>query len=302
MTRELDLYKNILDEISDGVYCLDRDRRITYWNRAAERISGYKAEDVLGTCCAEDLLMHVSETGESLCRSDLCPAAKSIDTGCRQDCHEVFLHHKGGQRIPVHILTHPLFDEKGSIVGAVEIFKENLSAEQYRDQVERLRELALIDPLTNVGNRRYGEMQMESCLNEMKRYEWKYGVLFLDIDHFKQVNDCYGHDVGDAVLRMVANTLSLNVRSFDRVVRWGGEEFLITLVNIKEDDIQAIAEKIRVLVEKSFLKQDDISLGVTISIGATLCHGEDTRESLLKRADSLMYQSKEAGRNRVTVG
>jgi len=213
MTRELDLYKDLLNEISDGIYCLDKDRRITYWNKAAERISGYSSQEVLGTCCAEDLLMHVNENGESLCRSDLCPAAKSIQLGCEQTINQVFLHHKGGQRIPVRILTRPLFDEDGSVRGAVEIFRELLSNEQYEEQIRRLRDLALIDPLTNVGNRRYGEAQLESCLNETKRYQWKFGVLFCDIDHFKQVNDSYGHDVGDAVLQMVANTLSSNIRS-----------------------------------------------------------------------------------------
>ncbi|HNT36026.1 MAG TPA: GGDEF domain-containing protein, partial [bacterium] len=110
------------------------------------------------------------------------------------------------------------------------------------------------------------------------------------------------HDVGDAVLQMVANTLSSNIRSFDRVIRWGGEEFLVILVNIQDSDLPLIAEKIRVLVQKSFLKHQDISLSVTVSIGATLCRGDDTKESLLKRADSLMYDSKQANRNRVTIG
>lgn len=128
-------------------------------------------------------------------------------------------------------------------------------------------------------------------------------MLFIDIDHFKQFNDIYGHDVGDKVLCMVAATLKQNLRKTDTVGRWGGEEFLAILYDATSFDVlKSICEKLRTLVELSRLDLADNSLNVTISIGATLLLPHDTPESIVRRADELMYQSKQAGRNRISIG
>ncbi|HWQ45658.1 MAG TPA: GGDEF domain-containing protein, partial [Longilinea sp.] len=113
----------------------------------------------------------------------------------------------------------------------------------------------------------------------------------------------YGHDTGDKVLRMVATTLQQSTRKNDAVGRWGGEEFLVILDDLSTPDaLKFVCEKLRTLVEFSRLDLADTSLNATISIGATLLTPNDTPESLVRRADTLMYQSKQAGRNRVSVG
>jgi diguanylate cyclase (GGDEF)-like protein len=162
-------------------------------------------------------------------------------------------------------------------------------------------QLAMLDPTTGVGTRKYTEINLKGLLEEMKRYEWAFGVLFVDIDHFKRVNDSYGHDTGDIVLKMVAQTMSHNIRSFDVIGRWGGEEFLIILVNVSRGQLQAVAEKLRVLVQHSSLNIGDANISVTISIGATMARKNDTVESIVKRADLLMYRSKGKGRNTITI-
>ena len=124
----------------------------------------------------------------------------------------------------------------------------------------------------------------------------------MDIDHFKRVNDSYGHETGDTVLKMVAQTMAHNIRSFDVIGRWGGEEFLIILANITKNQLQTVAEKLRILVEHSTLNIGDAKISVTISIGATMAQKKDTVESIVKRADLLMYKSKGKGRNTVTIG
>jgi diguanylate cyclase (GGDEF)-like protein len=128
-------------------------------------------------------------------------------------------------------------------------------------------------------------------------------LLFGDIDRFKGFNDTYGHDVGDRVLRMVASTLRDNVRGDDVVGRWGGEEFVVLVQGTSSQaDVVALGEKLRALVEASRLDLPKESVTVTISLGATLLQPGDSPESLVRRADLLMYRSKEAGRNRVTAG
>jgi diguanylate cyclase (GGDEF)-like protein len=115
------------------------------------------------------------------------------------------------------------------------------------------------------------------------------------------VNDQFGHDVGDRVLKMVASTLQNNLRTFDLVCRWGGEEFVVIININNEDHLLKLAEKLRMLVEQSSLMTGNHFIRVTVSIGATLAHLHDTPHSLTYRADQLMYQSKKAGRNRVTI-
>lgn len=136
----------------------------------------------------------------------------------------------------------------------------------------------------------------------MRRYKWPCGVLFIDIDHFKDINDAHGHEVGDRALRMVAKTLLNTARSFDFVGRWGGEEFLVVLVNVGDEDrLVSIAERVRVLLGASSLTAGSSRVRLTVSMGAALAHEDDSLDSLITKADELMYHSKRTGRNRVTT-
>jgi diguanylate cyclase (GGDEF)-like protein/PAS domain S-box-containing protein len=295
-----DFYKALLDNLYDGVYFLDRERRIIYWNSGAERITGYSGDEVLGHCCRDNILMHADRDGRSLCK-DFCPAARTMEDGNPAEA-EVFLHHKEGHRVPVRTRISPLRDEDGAIIGAVEIFSDNSEKLASLSLIQDLEEKAFQDTLTGLPNRRFLEKLICTRLDEMSRYGWPFGLVFLDIDRFKLVNDSYGHDVGDEVLRMVARTLTHCSRSFDTVGRWGGEEFVAVVVNVDQEKLQRIAERYRVMVESSDLTAQDYSLRITISLGGTLARGNDTLLSLIKRADGLMYRSKQSGRNLLTMG
>jgi diguanylate cyclase (GGDEF)-like protein/PAS domain S-box-containing protein len=295
-----DFYKDVLDNLHDAVYFVDRERRITYWNRAAERITGYTAEEVMGRCCADNILMHVSEQGARLCLG-MCPLAHSMQDGQLRE-ETLYLHHKDGHRVPVAVRVAPIRDPHGTITGAAELFNDASQQLASLKRIEELEELALVCPLTKVGNRRHAETVLEARLDEFERYGWPCGVMLLDIDHFKQVNDQYGHDVGDAVLRMVARTVAGSLRSFDFVGRWGGEEFVVTAPNVTTATLKTLAQRTRALVETSQLSSGSSLLRVTVSIGGTLMAKDDTVASVVKRADTCLYRSKETGRNRVTIG
>ncbi len=295
-----ELYKHILDNLYDGVYFVDLHRKILFWNEAAEKITGYIAKDVVGSHCFDNILVHVDEYGNNLCQG-ICPLMTTMRTGESVDI-KVFLHHKNGHRIPVYVKSIPVKNvETGEIEGGIEIFKSFESLTENERKIEALESLALKDELCQIPNRRYLKEKLEMFLEMYKKFDLPFAVLFIDIDHFKHVNDDYSHDVGDKVLQMVSNTVFHNLRSNDIVARWGGEEFVVCLNNIEADELANAAERIRLLVQKSFITVDDEPLGVTISIGATLAKKEDSIDTLLQRADELLYTSKKTGRNKCTI-
>lgn len=295
MTANNELYSKVMDNLHEGVYFVDPDRTITYWNKGAENLTGYTAAEMLGKRCSDDLLMHVDDRGTVLCVEG-CPLQKTMVDGLPSEA-EVYLRHKGGHRLPVSLRVIPVFDLDHRLTGAVEIFTDNSERVALRQKIAELQRDALLDPLTGLVNRRYATETLRSMLDQMLRYGWTFGILFMDIDLFKAINDTYGHDVGDQVLKMVAKTLQANSRSFDVVARWGGEEFLAIIVNVNDETLHRVAYKLRTLVAKSSLHVGNERIGVTISLGATLARPKDTVESLMKRADQAMYRKKLSGRN-----
>jgi len=292
-------YRTLLDAVNDGIYLVDTERRIKFWNKAAEGITGFNEKEVLGRHCADNILRHIDREGKSLCETD-CPLAKTLRDGRVREA-DIYLHHKQGHRVPVHVRIAPVRDENGSIVAAVEVFGDRSRRLAMLERLAELEQTALLDPLTEVGNRRLLEGYMTSCLDELERYGWAFGVLFVDIDHFKRVNDKYGHETGDEVLKVVARVLRANLRSFDLVGRWGGEEFLVVCVNVDDELLGGTAERLRGLVEQSSCRVGTQDIRVTVSIGAALAVPHDTPHDIVNRADRLMYRSKRRGRNRVRI-
>ena len=293
-------YLQIIDNLNDGIYIVNRQRRIIYWNDAAEHISGFSANEVVGNSCADNILCHVDGCGTNLCTGS-CPLAATIAEGAAHTA-DVYLHHKDGTRIPVCVRVNPITDDTGNIIGAVEIFTDLRNKLANEIRLKYLEQLAMLDRLTNLANRHYLERELDVSFEAKKRYGSLFGILFMDIDNFKQVNDLYGHDVGDRVLQFVAGTISANSRPFDLYGRWGGEEFVGIVRNIAPDDLCNLGQRLRSLVGESFILLEDIPLRVTISVGATMVTDSDSVTTLVRRADELMYQSKVAGKNCVTVG
>ncbi len=296
MENVFNLYKEILDSLYEGVYFVDNDRKITFWNKAADRITGYSSDEVLGKYCYDNLLEHVDDAGTCLCLSE-CPLKKTILDGCKRET-TVYLKHKEGHRISVAVKTIPMYNN-GEIVGAVEFFQDDNEIVTLNKRVDHLKSLALYDQLTQLPNRRYIDTFLSNQLREFNELGLSFGILMMDVDHFKIFNDTYGHIVGDDVLKMLGKTFKNALRRTDIIGRWGGEEFIGILRGVSEEALIKIAEEIRTLVEKSELTIDEKCLNVTISIGATIVKENDTAMSIQNRADEALYLSKHNGRNRV---
>jgi diguanylate cyclase (GGDEF)-like protein/PAS domain S-box-containing protein len=293
------LFKLILDNLIDGVYFTDPNRRITYWNRAAESLTGYSAEEIVGTRCADSILMHVDDSGHLLCEGE-CPLSRTIADG-RSHRAEVYFHHKRGHRVPTEVRTCPVTGKDGKIIGAVEIFNDNSRQKAMRDRAKELTKLAFLDPASQVANRRYLDQQLSQQLDQHSHHGTPFGILLCDVDELKHINDTYGHVAGDAALVTVAKTLSGCLRTSDVLGRWGGDEFLVILPGVTKDILAATSERCRAQVSRSAVPVEGARIKLTISVGAVMAASVDSAESLLNRADQQLYSSKQAGRNRASL-
>ncbi|MEI6055753.1 MAG: sensor domain-containing diguanylate cyclase [Lentisphaerota bacterium] len=292
-------FKDIFDNITDGIYITDTKRRILYWNKGAEEITGFSKEEVINSHCYDNLLVHVDGEGNNLCHG-LCPLAASMKEGtCSKG--EIYLHHKDGHRKPVLVRVVPIRDGDGKICAGAEFFTELPNEKAFTLRMQELEKLSYIDQLTQLPNRRYAEEQIKSKLSEHERLSMPFGLLFLDIDHFKSFNDNYGHEEGDKILKVIGRTLKSNSRPYDVYARWGGEEFVGIISGVTNESLKTIANKIRLLIKSSEVTINGISHYVTVSIGGAVSMSGESLPSLIKRADKLMYESKNDGRNRVTI-
>lgn len=291
-----EIYKAIISNMQDGAYFVDKNRKILFWNEAAEKITGYKAEEIIGKECPESKLNHIDEDGRPLCQIG-CPLfATNIDGKQRQE--RVFVRHKDGHRIPIRVNIFPI-KKDDEILGSIELFTQDSPSKYNDDLISKLSGIAMHDNLTTLPNRRYLESYLNYKLSQFSHFGQNFALVFADIDHFFTFNNQYGHIVGDLVLTNIASSIKADMRKNDLVGRWGGEEFL-GIYEIKNDyEASIIAEKLRKLIENTEINHQDERLHVTISVGVTTPKIDDTIESIIERADKLMYKAKEKGRNRV---
>ena len=289
----------LLSQIQEGVYCLDRDRRIVLWNKGAETITGLERSEVLGKQCPEDVVLLVDHEGHSI-DAEKCPTIATLKDGTIRSA-KLYIRHKDGYRLPVFLRVIPVFKEDGEIIGTAEIFTDTSPKVTIPLNVNELERMALIDTETGITNRKYLEMHLAARLDEFQKYNLPFGLIYADVDHYNKILERYGRFNAAKVLRMIARTVHKNIRYFDIVGRWNTEEFLIVLLNLDETRVDIVANKLRLLVAESYLSVETGVLSATISIGACLVQRYDTVESLVKRAEQLMMHSKWRGRNKVSM-
>ena len=300
MLETVDFYREILDNLYDGIFFVDTDGRITYWNRGSASLTGYNATDVVGRNYC-DIFKPLDKHGNNLCEISTCPIRRVHESSQVSEV-EAYVCHKEGHLLPISIRIAPVREVELQFIVAVEIHSSSSPRYAMRQRLEELQEMAMHDPLTGIANRRFVEISLAARLEELKRYGFSFAVLFTDIDNFKQINDTYGHTVGDRILKMVSATFAHSLRSFDIIGRWGGEEFVTLMINVNQVDLFVLSDRLRRLVEKSMLTiENGETIGVTVSIGATVARVSDTIETLIERADKLMFESKRRGRNLVSI-
>jgi diguanylate cyclase (GGDEF)-like protein/PAS domain S-box-containing protein len=285
---------DLLPNLHEGIYIVDSHRKIVFWNEGAERISGFSKDEVEGQYCYSNLLKHIDEFGKELCHGG-CPLHKTMKTNKINDA-EVYLHHKEGHRVNVHVRTIPIIEE-GKIVGAIEAFTDQSFQEDYYRQNKELVEKIAYDHLMGIYTREYLDLHLKQRLEESNLINNNFGLLFIDVDKFKEVNDSYGHLMGDEILKLIARTLSSNLRTKDIIGRYGGDELMIILDVEDKNDLKKVSNKLRTLVDHSSYKH----ISPSVTIGATMVREGDDMKSITKRADDALYEAKETGRNKVVI-
>ena len=188
----------------------------------------------------------------------------------------------------------PLIRGQATEEGKLRKMTESLSARS-----ETLEHAALTDSLTGMQNRRYFDDALQEYLTEFQRIDKPVGLMILDLDHFKQINDTHGHDVGDEVLRQLASCLRDFTRYHDVVARVGGEEFAIVAPNLDVALLQKLAERIRQAIAQMVIETGNVRLRVTASVGLAVWDKRESADDLYRRADKMLYSAKRQGRNRV---
>jgi diguanylate cyclase (GGDEF)-like protein/PAS domain S-box-containing protein len=290
--------RKAIEDAADAIIFLNDQAYPEYINRAGIELTGYELKELQELHTEEWILAPlVAEPGvvRYISLEDILPSERKI----AEDY--VFVHHQHGIWLPVHMRLVKVPDEDGLPAGYITYLKDARALMNMLDRMSELEQHALIDTLTGLPNRRNIEQEIQMRLDAFRRYEHAMALFILDIDHFKDVNDNYGHNLGDLVLRNVASVIRGSLRTPDVVGRWGGEEFVGVLAGAATNAIEDVLERIRKDVAAARLEFQGQTISVTASIGATVPMDTDTPRTCMQRADTALYTSKETGRNRVTI-
>ena len=297
--EELEFFR-VLDNLYDAVWLLDSERRITHWNDGAEKLTGYTADEMLGCDCRDKALVHVGKHGENLC-DVICPL---LETDTYHDIREakVYIRHKEGHLVPAEARMVPLRDAGGHIKGAAEIFSDRSVGSEIEKRLEDLERLARLDVLTRLPNRRYLEEEVTAHLAELERFDRYFGLMMLDLDGFAKINEKFGTESGDEVLRMIARTWFLSARPFDTVGRWEDDTFAVLAVQTDLEGVKSMAERFLMLLDNLLKPWDKSALGVGASVGVTMVRRGDSADSLILRAEKALDRAKYGGGGKLVAG
>jgi diguanylate cyclase (GGDEF)-like protein/PAS domain S-box-containing protein len=279
-----------LNSIGDAILSTDNQGKITYLNAVAERMMGWTLGEAHGRRLSEVFHIVDRETRESAANPLEFAIEQDQMVGLAADC---LLIGRDGSELAIEDSAAPIRDHEGRVVGAVLVFRDVGRAHAL---AHRMFHLALHDSLTELPNRVLLNDRLKQAVRMDERHHKKLAVLFVDLDHFKPINDSLGHATGDALLKSVAKRLREALREVDTVSRHGGDEFVILLPEIEEaSDAALVAEKVLAGLATPHLIGDR-ELHVTASIGISIYpdHGR-MAEILVNRADLAMYEAKKSG-------
>jgi diguanylate cyclase (GGDEF)-like protein/PAS domain S-box-containing protein len=305
-TRFMDLIpvarSYLIENMRDGILVLDEQNRILDINPAMGNFLKEKPASYLGKSAAEVFIEWMEQ----------------IDSFENQMETRTELRIPGDPSRYLDLRMTPLYDKNHSLNGRLMVFRDITERKQVEKRLRyindrqqsqlieigllqsKLREQAIRDPLTNLFNRRYLEETLDHELARASREEYSICIMMIDLDHFKKVNDTYGHEAGDHVLKAIAETLSQETRRGDFACRYGGEEFVVVMPNIDKQVAYERAEKLRNTLNSLYIPYGIYSLTITISMGiASYPTNGQTREAVLRAADKAMYAAKEAGRDHI---
>jgi len=282
-------FQGAFHEAPIGMMLVDMEWQITRVNRSICDMLGYTESELITKAFQE--ITHPEDIG-----SDLDLVRQMIAGDINDYRLEKRYFHKDGHVIWM-LLSASLLKDQNQLPAHFIFHIQDIS--EYKKIQKQISEYAYQDPLTNLPNRRLLQDRLNQALTHARRYKRCMGVMFLDIDHFKSINDTHGHAFGDELIRAVANRLSECVRSADTVCRLGGDEFVIVISEVaNQHDIAVVARKILKSASKPIVV-DGTEAHVTLSVGVMIydVDSDDDADTLMKKADQALYEMKREGRN-----
>jgi diguanylate cyclase (GGDEF)-like protein/PAS domain S-box-containing protein len=278
----------VLDSLPIGVYLVDRNRQIMFWNTSAERITGYLGQEVIGHFCHDDLLMHCDENHAELCGA-ASPLVQTIQDGRPREAG-VFLCHKDGQRVPVGVRTLPIRDEFGAIIAFGEFFEERTSRAA-ETRPHRVSAGVAHDDDTELPDRQAMLAGFQTALEQFAVSGKPFGVLCIAIDSLEHLRQFDGCQAVKTVLYATGQTISAATRPTDMVGRWEEERFAALIVCPSAAALFSCAERVKRLAGLTGVPWWGDRLSITVSMGGTMARASDTVESLTRRAEQALESS-----------
>jgi diguanylate cyclase (GGDEF)-like protein/PAS domain S-box-containing protein len=283
-----EVLRKITSSAQDAIVMIDQEDRVTFWNAAAERLFGYRKEEIVGQPLHPLIMPAAMQVQQN---SGFQYFIASGEGPLIDKTTEVTALRRDGSAIPVELsLSAVLIKDRWCGIGIARDISERKRSEVM------LRQIAETDSLTGIANRRKFNEVLQAEIGRSRRHSQPLTLILLDIDHFKAINDCHGHQVGDQVLVELARLVTGHIRAYDVFARWGGEEFAVLATNSDAGDSRQFAEKLRALIDRHHFP----GVGhVTASLGLATYQVEEPPDRFLGRADQALYQAKTSGRNRV---
>ncbi len=281
--RDGDLYKLLLDQMDEGIYIVDCDRRVLYWNGGAERITGYYAHEIVGRLCQGDMLMHCDESGRVLSGNE-CPIQEVMENGAPHEA-TLYMRHRHGHRLPVHIRSQAICEAGGTRVGAVEIFEEATAP-----ALPDLSNLAAYDCVDETGalKRPFGEMKARQAVEALNLFGIPFAWLRIALDEMDRLDHRYGQGMVEAAVKMIAETVTANLKTLDWLTYWDRGEFRIEARGYSLLELEDLRRTLQMLVRKSTLEWWGDPVRLTVSVTVRMVERGDTVESLERWANEVV--------------
>lgn len=274
----------VMTSISDGVYCTDLERKITYWSPGAEHITGFNYAEVVGSNCGDKVLRHVDSCGNCLCSTELCPLCKSMRDGNSREVM-AYLHHKNGHRKPVFIRTSPLYDNTGAVIGGIEFFRDATCEIRQQAATEYLRGAGFWDEIADLPNRRYAQQMLEGAVFGGQAGDNPFSVLLCSIRNYGQYAQSFSEVFALRVLRMVGQSMFYSGQSGSLTCRWGSDEFLCLVQAGSVEALDKAAGEMQSLVASSFLMHGGERVEAAINCGGVVFRPGESVEGMVLRAE-----------------
>jgi diguanylate cyclase (GGDEF)-like protein/PAS domain S-box-containing protein len=297
--NDAEIYQIVLDGLQTGVYIVDRNRRIRFWNQGAEQITGYLRQDVVGHFLRDHLLTAASQAKTPDSDPD-DPINLAFRDG-KPSLMDVYILHKEGYRVPIVLRTVPIRNSRGTVVGVAESFEKNRSAWEWSRRQSASADIASLDTLTGVASRSFMETKLHERLEIFAEDNIHFGILLVQIDHLDEYRSSRGPGVVAPILRIIAQSLENSVRPADLVGCWGKNQFMAILLECRESEVVLVGERVRKMIGQAEIEWWGDTFSVTSPLGGAGCRTGDDMEMLVARAIASLDESIVKGGNCVTV-